>query len=151
MTSVTTAEADGVDVDTLDVGFDPDELDLGDDLDCEGASSEPEPPVGYPDHPLDERGRVRDASHGGRPTLYTLPRVLAILAAKRQERREGPESGVRLTAIHEVDRMTFKDHFSGHAPDYSSFRRTYPRALYEQLASLASAHDLAWDCATGNG
>jgi SAM-dependent methyltransferase len=51
----------------------------------------------------------------------------------------------------EVDRMTFKDHFSGHAPDYSSFRPTYPAALYEYLASLAPAHDLAWDCATGNG
>jgi SAM-dependent methyltransferase len=51
----------------------------------------------------------------------------------------------------EVDGMTFKDHFSGHAPDYSSFRPTYPDALYEYLASLVSAHDLAWDCATGNG
>jgi ubiquinone/menaquinone biosynthesis C-methylase UbiE len=54
-------------------------------------------------------------------------------------------------ATHEVNRMTFQDHFSGHAPDYSSFRPTYPAALYEHLASLAPAHDLAWDCATGNG
>jgi SAM-dependent methyltransferase len=64
---------------------------------------------------------------------------------------EGPESGLRLTATHEVDRMTFKDHFSGHAADYSSFRPAYPAALFEQIALLASAHDLAWDCATGNG
>src|SRR3954463_8228495 len=30
---------------------------------------------------LDQRGRARERSHGGRPTLYTTPRVLAILAA----------------------------------------------------------------------
>jgi SAM-dependent methyltransferase len=47
--------------------------------------------------------------------------------------------------------MTFQDHFSGHAPDYSSFRLAYPTALFGHLASLTSAHDLAWDCATGNG
>jgi hypothetical protein len=42
---------------------------------------DPEPPTGFPDRPLDQCGRVRDPSRGGRPTLYTLPRVLAILAA----------------------------------------------------------------------
>jgi hypothetical protein len=87
MTSETTVGFDtdtldlGVDLDKLDLGFDPDEFDLGDDLDDEGDTSDPEPPVGYPDQPLDQRGRARDASRGGRPTLYTLPRVLAILAA----------------------------------------------------------------------
>src|SRR5262249_35771522 len=29
----------------------------------------------------DQRGRVRDVSRGARPTLYTLPRVLSIVAA----------------------------------------------------------------------
>jgi hypothetical protein len=28
---------------------------------------------------------------------------------------------------------------------------TFPGPLFAYLASLASAHDLAWDCATGNG
>jgi hypothetical protein len=42
---------------------------------------DPEPPAGWPDRELDQRGRPREHSHGGRPTLYTLPRVLAILAA----------------------------------------------------------------------
>jgi hypothetical protein len=35
----------------------------------------------FPDRPLDQCGRVRDPSRGGRPTLSTLPRVLAILPA----------------------------------------------------------------------
>ena len=42
---------------------------------------DPEPPVGWPDVELDQHGRARERSHGGRPTLYTTPRVLAILAA----------------------------------------------------------------------
>jgi hypothetical protein len=48
-------------------------------LDFDGG--DPEPPTGYPVRPLDQCGRVRDPSHGGRPTLYTVPNVLAILAA----------------------------------------------------------------------
>lgn len=47
--------------------------------------------------------------------------------------------------------MGFKDHFSGHAADYGSHRPTYPRALFEFLASQVSQRSLAWDCATGNG
>ena len=47
--------------------------------------------------------------------------------------------------------MSFKDHFSGHADRYQAHRPTYPEALYDYLASLAPGHDLAWDCATGNG
>jgi ubiquinone/menaquinone biosynthesis C-methylase UbiE len=44
-----------------------------------------------------------------------------------------------------------KDHFSGHAACYQQFRPNYPAPLFEYLASLCHAHDLAWDCATGNG
>jgi ubiquinone/menaquinone biosynthesis C-methylase UbiE len=47
--------------------------------------------------------------------------------------------------------MTFPDHFSDHADRYEAYRPTYPDALFACLASLAPAHDLAWDCATGNG
>ena len=47
--------------------------------------------------------------------------------------------------------MSFKDHFSGHADRYGAYRPTYPAALFEYLASLCPCHDLAWDCATGNG
>ncbi|MFY9821816.1 MAG: class I SAM-dependent methyltransferase [Thermoanaerobaculia bacterium] len=47
--------------------------------------------------------------------------------------------------------MSFKDHFSGHASVYASFRPTYPPALFDFIASLPSRHALAWDCATGNG
>ena len=46
---------------------------------------------------------------------------------------------------------SFKDLFSGHAADYKSFRPEYPAELFEYLASLAPARELAWDCATGNG
>jgi SAM-dependent methyltransferase len=45
----------------------------------------------------------------------------------------------------------FKDHFSALARDYASFRPRYPAALFADLAAVAPAHVLAWDCATGNG
>jgi ubiquinone/menaquinone biosynthesis C-methylase UbiE len=49
--------------------------------------------------------------------------------------------------------MSFKDkdHFSGHAACYQQFRPNYPEALFAFLRSLCPAHELAWDCATGNG
>lgn len=34
---------------------------------------------------------------------------------------------------------------------YHKFRPRYPEALFEYLASLVSAHEMAWDCGTGNG
>ena len=45
----------------------------------------------------------------------------------------------------------FKDHFSGHACDYSAYRPTYPDALFEFLAACCAARRHAWDCATGSG
>lgn len=47
--------------------------------------------------------------------------------------------------------MAFKDHFSGHAAQYAKYRPDYPASLYEYLASLPAARDLAVDCATGSG
>lgn len=47
--------------------------------------------------------------------------------------------------------MTFKDHFSGHADDYTRYRPCYPQALFAWLAALVPQHERAWDCATGNG
>ena len=47
--------------------------------------------------------------------------------------------------------MSFKDHFSGHAAVYASFRPSYPLALFDFVSSLPARHALAWDCATGNG
>ena len=34
-----------------------------------------------------------------------------------------------------TDQGTFRDHFSGHAADYSRFRPRYPKALFEWLAT----------------
>ena len=46
----------------------------------------------------------------------------------------------------------FKDHFSGHAADYSRYRPgAYPDAMFKALAALAPSRDCVWDCATGNG
>ncbi|MFW2372920.1 MAG: class I SAM-dependent methyltransferase [Gammaproteobacteria bacterium] len=45
----------------------------------------------------------------------------------------------------------FRDHFSDQAKAYLEFRPAYPGSLYEYLASMAPSHQLAWDCATGNG
>jgi SAM-dependent methyltransferase len=47
--------------------------------------------------------------------------------------------------------VSFKDHFSGHAADYSRFRPEYPAALFAWLAAQTPARNRAWDCATGNG
>lgn len=47
---------------------------------------------------------------------------------------------------------SFKDHFSGHAADYSRYRPgAYPAALFKALAALAPDRGCVWDCATGNG
>jgi len=46
---------------------------------------------------------------------------------------------------------TFKDHFSGHAADYRSFRPLYPAALFELLENASPARNLAWDVGCGNG
>lgn len=45
----------------------------------------------------------------------------------------------------------FKDHFSGHARSYAAHRPRYPASLFAWLASVCPRHDVAWDCATGNG
>ncbi len=45
----------------------------------------------------------------------------------------------------------FKDHFSGHAGSYAAHRPSYPKSLFAFLASSCVDHELAWDCATGNG
>lgn len=47
--------------------------------------------------------------------------------------------------------MSFKDHFSGHASVYAQGRPSYPHELFSYIASLTSSHDLAVDCACGNG
>lgn len=46
---------------------------------------------------------------------------------------------------------SFKDHFSGHAGAYASYRPSYPRALMRFLADCCEKRSCAWDCATGNG
>lgn len=46
---------------------------------------------------------------------------------------------------------SFPDHFSALAAAYGQFRPDYPLPLFDHLADLAPARDLAWDCATGNG
>ena len=46
---------------------------------------------------------------------------------------------------------TFKDHFSSLATGYAAYRPEYPPELFEWLAGLCTEHELAWDCATGNG
>lgn len=46
---------------------------------------------------------------------------------------------------------SFKDHFSGHAGEYASYRPRYPARLAEVLASHTAAHRVAVDCGCGNG
>lgn len=47
--------------------------------------------------------------------------------------------------------MSFKDHFSRLAGQYSAFRPTYPPVLFDYLAQLCPERRKAWDCACGNG
>ena len=47
--------------------------------------------------------------------------------------------------------MTFKDHFSRLASQYAEFRPKYPGALFDLLARVGPARELAWDCACGSG
>lgn len=47
--------------------------------------------------------------------------------------------------------MNFKDYYSKQAVEYSKFRPTYPDELFQYLNSITDTHNLALDCATGNG
>lgn len=47
--------------------------------------------------------------------------------------------------------MTFKDHFSGHAKDYASYRPGYPEELLDFVSTLPRWRGTAWDCGTGSG
>src|SRR3954462_10060488 len=47
--------------------------------------------------------------------------------------------------------MNFKDHFSGRAASYAAYRPSYPDALFDFVAGLTTRHQVALDCATGNG
>ncbi len=58
-----------------------------------------------------------------------------------------PLAGRKKTRVSEG----FQDHYSNVAPNYARYRPRYPEELFEYLAALAPARDLAWDCATGNG
>jgi len=45
----------------------------------------------------------------------------------------------------------YADHFSSLASAYAECRPSYPAELFTYLAGLVPRHELAWDCAAGNG
>jgi len=47
--------------------------------------------------------------------------------------------------------MRYVDHFGKKSSDYLQYRPDYPDELYQYLVGLATQHELAWDCGTGNG
>ncbi|MEY2538399.1 MAG: hypothetical protein QOG67_2139 [Verrucomicrobiota bacterium] len=47
--------------------------------------------------------------------------------------------------------MALQDHFSRQSAEYSKFRPHYPDSLFKYLAGVSPSHEVAWDCATGNG
>jgi ubiquinone/menaquinone biosynthesis C-methylase UbiE len=51
----------------------------------------------------------------------------------------------------EMSSKNFKDYFSNQAAIYAKARPTYPDALFQWLSLQCTAHNLVWDCATGNG
>ena len=44
-----------------------------------------------------------------------------------------------------------KDYFSDNSGRYSTYRPTYPRELFQYLASVSPTNEKAWDCACGTG
>jgi methylase of polypeptide subunit release factors len=46
---------------------------------------------------------------------------------------------------------SFVDRFAAVSDEYARFRPGYPSSLFDWLAGIAPARDLAWDCATGSG
>jgi SAM-dependent methyltransferase len=63
--------------------------------------------------------------------------------------RSVPEAGAVGSTI--AAPMSFKDHFSRLAAQYSAFRPAYPAAVFDYLAQVCLEHRTAWDCACGNG
>lgn len=47
--------------------------------------------------------------------------------------------------------MQFTDKFSKQSSIYARYRPGYPTELFQYLSTLCPAHNLAWDCGTGNG
>lgn len=47
--------------------------------------------------------------------------------------------------------MSYVELFSGHAEQYAAARPRYPETLFDWIAANVERHELAWDCATGNG
>src|SRR3712207_6815991 len=41
--------------------------------------------------------------------------------------------------------------FATEAAQYAHLRPTYPESLFTFLSKTVTSHDVAWDCATGNG
>ncbi len=50
-----------------------------------------------------------------------------------------------------MDKPVFKDLFSDASAQYAVFRPQYPPELFTHLSKMCHNHELAWDCATGNG
>lgn len=47
--------------------------------------------------------------------------------------------------------MPFQDHFSEQAEQYAKHRPRYPAEIFDYLALITPAKELAWDAGTGNG
>ncbi len=76
--------------------------------------------------------------------------MLCCCTTKREKRAKIHSATSELSAAPNPEHR-FSDHFSGHAGEYAAHRPQYPEALYHFLAEQCQDHELAWDCATGNG
>jgi SAM-dependent methyltransferase len=50
-----------------------------------------------------------------------------------------------------TNEIAFNDHFSDRSAQYAQYRPDYPGELFSFIAEQCPGHDLALDCATGNG
>src|SRR5690606_42123021 len=78
------------------------------------------------------------------PPLFPYP----TLFRSRRRFAARHNSGVMTT---EGKVMKTSNLFNDKADLYASSRPTYPKELFDYIATLVESHNEAWDCATGNG
>jgi SAM-dependent methyltransferase len=102
-------------------------------------------------------GDAASSTHGGdRHTIQSPgspdPWRCSTAPRWRMRRLYSDGFGVAPSAVRaHCHRVSFKDHFSSQSSIYAKSRPRYPVALFAELAALAPARTLAWDCGTGNG
>ena len=107
--------------------------------DClDGLTEELEPPSGWPGVALGQQGSPLEPSRGGRPSLYTVPRVLGIIAelfdgASRADAAK--KVGVGVSTMYEWLRLGRTGH-----PTYAPFAEAAEITEHNRSLNTAFGH-----------